>query len=71
MKPYKARSLKNAQTMVRNLRRHVAECHALLKKFDHERKLLAKLAADSAQFFNPLVVAEAKALRDRILKNSS
>ncbi len=33
-----------------------------------ERTLMAKLASDTPQFNNPLVVADAKKLRDEILK---
>ena len=67
-KPYKARSLKNAQATVRNLRKQVAECHALLDKWSRERVMLAQLACETPQFFNPLDVMEAKKIRDRVLK---
>lgn len=69
MKLYKAKSLKNAEKIVRNLRKQIRECLKLLDRFYHERKLMAKLAADSQQFSNPLVVAEAKQIRDRILRS--
>jgi len=68
MKPYKAKSLKAAERAVRSLTRQRAERDELLNIFDRERKLLAKLAADTPQFFNPLDVYEAKKIRDLILK---
>ena len=67
MKPYKAKSLVSAQTMVRRLRRQIAERDELLTRFDSERRLMARLAAETPQFFNPLVVMEAKQIRDHIL----
>lgn len=68
MKPYKAKSLKGAQTRVRQLVKQIVTLHELLNRFALERELMAKLAADSPQFDNPLVVYEAKKIRDRILK---
>ena len=67
MKPYKAKSLISAQAMVRRLRRQIAERDELLTRFDCERRLMARLAAETPQFFNPLVVMEAKQIMDRIL----
>lgn len=68
MKPYKAKSLKGAEAMVRRLRQQIAQRDDLLDRFDHERKMLAKLSADTPQFYNPMIVMEAKQIRDRILK---
>ena len=68
MKPYKAKSLKAAERAVRSLRKQRAERDELLNIFDRERKMLAKLAADTPQFFNPLEVMAAKKIRDLILK---
>lgn len=67
MRIYRARSFKGAVHEVRRLRNHVRECHELLERFDKERKMLAKLAAETPQFFNPLDVMEAKKIRDKIL----
>ena len=39
--------------------------------FDHERMMLAKLAADSPQFCNPFDVVEAKKIRDKILSQAN
>ena len=39
-----------------------------VKRLMGERLLMAKLAADTPQFYNPLDVYQAKQLRDRILK---
>lgn len=75
MKPYKAKSLKAAERAVRSLRKQRAErdellniFDELLNIFDREREMLAKLAAETPQFFNPLHVMEAKKIRDLILK---
>ncbi len=54
--------------MVRNHRKQIAQCHAILDRWSHERKMLAKLAAETPQFFNPFDVMEAKKIRDSILK---
>ena len=53
--------------MVRRLRRQIKDRDDLLTRFDRERRLMARLAAETPQFFNPLVVMEAKQIRDRIL----
>ena len=68
MKSYKAKSLKSAERNVRSLLKQRAERDELLAIFDRERKMLAKLAADTPQFFNPLDVYEAKKIRDLILE---
>lgn len=67
-KLYRAKSLSGAQARVRQLEKQVAECHALLDDFDVDRKLMAMLAAETRQFFNPLHAIEAKRRRDEILK---
>lgn len=64
---YKARTLSGAQDRVRRLENLNARLMAMLDRWDQERKLLARLAADTPQFDNPLQVAEAKQLRDSIL----
>jgi hypothetical protein len=64
---FRATSLKNAERMVRRLQKQVADRDELLERFDRERKLLAKLAADTPQFYNPLHVMEARRIRDSIL----
>jgi hypothetical protein len=67
VKPYKAKSLKSAQTLVRQLRRQIAVRDDLLTKYRNDRKVLAKMAAETPQFFNPLDVSDARRLRDAIL----
>ena len=67
-KPYKARSLKNAQATVRQCRKQITECHKLLERWSHERKMLARLASATPQFSNPFDVIEAQKIRDSILK---
>lgn len=68
MKPYKAKSLKGAERQVRSLRGQLSVCHALLNSFDSDRRLMARLAADTPQFANPITVMEAKKLRDQLLQ---
>lgn len=68
MKPYKAKSLKAAERNVRSLLKQRAERDELLNIFDRERKLLAKLAAKTPQFYNPFDVMEAEKIRDVLLK---
>lgn len=65
---YKAKTLSGAQRRVRELERLVRKQSELLNKFDHQRKLLAKLSAEPPQFYNPLDVMAAKRICDRILK---
>lgn len=67
MKPYKAKSLKGAQTRVRQLQKQVKQRDDLLDHFDRQRLMLARLAAVTPQFYNPLDVVEAKKIRDSIL----
>lgn len=67
MAPYRAKTLSGAQAEVRRLRRQLEECRELLAQFDRERRLMARLAADTPQFSNPLVVWEARKLRDGLL----
>lgn len=67
MKPYKARTITGAQARVRQLMKLVDEQATLLLKFSNQKKLLARLAADTPQFYNPLEVMEAKQLRDSLL----
>ena len=66
-KLYKATSLKSAEREVRYLRKQVAALVELVERLDRDSRLLAMLAADTPQFNNPLVSAQAKQLRDRIL----
>lgn len=67
-KPYKAKSLRGAESRVRQLQKQIAVRDELLIRFDYERKMLAKLAAETPQFDNPLVVLEAKQIRDHVLR---
>lgn len=66
-RPYRAKSLTGAQTRVRQLMRQISQRDNLLIKFDYERKILAKLAAETPQFLNPICVMEAKKVRDEII----
>ncbi len=74
-KPYTARSLKGAQTYVRQLIKSRKEHADLLDKYAAENKdlqakivLLAMLAADGPCFNNPLQIAQAKIYRDGVLR---
>lgn len=67
-KPYKTKSLKSAEREVRKCRRLYEETIALLDQYAKDRKLMAMLAAEGPCFDNPLVIYEAKRLRDQILK---
>ena len=71
MKPYKAKSIKGAERYVRSLLKQRAERDKLLDDYDRQRKMLAKLSADTPQFYNPFDVMEAKTTRDVILKHQS
>jgi chorismate mutase len=57
--------------MVACLRKKIAERDRLIDRWAAERVTLAKLAAETPQFYNPLDVADAKRLRDHILSNNS
>lgn len=70
MKKYQAKSLAGAEAKVRQLQKQISDRDNLLIQFDKERKLMARLAADTPQFFNPIVVYEAKQIRDRILNST-
>lgn len=67
MKPYKGKSLKGAIRRVRELEAQLVERDELLDCFNYERKMLAKLAADTPQFYSPVAAMEAKQIRDQIL----
>ena len=56
--------------MVACLRKQIAERDRLIDRWATERVTLAKLAAETPQFYNPLAVADAKRLRDHILSNA-
>jgi hypothetical protein len=45
----------------------IRQARAIIAKLQADRLLLAKLAAETPQFFNPLEAMEAQALRNRIL----
>lgn len=65
---YHAKSLKGAEREVRRLRKQVAQVAKIMAQYGYERKLLAMLAAETPQFDNPLVVMEAKKVREAVLK---
>ncbi len=47
------------------------ESASVLMEWQYQRSMLAKLAAETPLFYNPLVVYEAKKIRDAILNKSS
>ena len=67
VKSYVAKSIAGAQRRVRELQKQVDERNALLDQWARERQMLAMLAAETPQFYNPLVAMEAKEMRDCIL----
>lgn len=68
--PYQAKTLSGATRRVRQLERIVQEYEMILGRMQTEQKLLAKLAATGPAFHNPLHIAEAVTVRDRVLKES-
>ena len=68
MSKYKAKSLAGAQRRVRQLETQIESWSAVCDQVIKDRNLMAKLAAETPQFFNPLDVMEAKKTRDLILK---
>ncbi len=66
-KIYRARSLRAAERLVRELLKLHQRAVQLLEQYASDRKLLAKLASKTPQFYNPLDVYEAERIRDEIL----
>lgn len=64
---YNPRTLPGAVKRIRELVKEIEELKALLVRIKRERRLLAKLASEKPEFFNPFDVAKAQKLRDRIL----
>lgn len=64
---HRYKSIDGAVRRIRELTRSVKDRDDLLKRWSHELKMLAKLASESPQFYNPLDVVEAKRIRDGIL----
>jgi hypothetical protein len=69
-KLYTARSLPAAKREVRALRKSRRQLTELLDRVYRERNLLAMMAADGPAFRNPLLAAEAKNVRDMVLRQS-
>src|SRR5690606_28275785 len=69
--PYKAKSLKGAERRVREQQKVIERLMLLGERYARDRRLLAKLAADTPQFDNPLAIFEAKKIRDEILSGRS
>lgn len=68
-KLYTAKSISGAQSRVRQLERLYRELNEIAERYYQERNQLAKLAADGPAFYSPLHIAEAKVVRDRVLKS--
>lgn len=49
----------------------IQQLHARIRELKFERLMLAKLAAETPQFFNPLNAAHAKLIRDRVLSQNN
>jgi hypothetical protein len=54
-----------------SMRRTITEWKEHSEKLERERLVLAMLAADTPQFFNPMSAIHAKNLRDRLLSENS
>ena len=66
-KPHKFKSIDGAVRRVRELERQLVEYKKICERLDKEKRVLAKLASDKPEFFNPLAVAAAKEIRDEVL----
>lgn len=66
-KPYTAHTLSGAQAEVRAVRKTLERVQNLLERYAEKRNLLARLAAKTPQFSNPLHAWEAERIRDEIL----
>ena len=64
---YNAKTLSGVRARVRQLENLRDELSTLLEQYDRQRRLLAMLAAETPQFHNPLLVHEAKQIRDELL----
>lgn len=64
---YKAKTITGAQARVRMLERRIQKMDEMIGRIAAERRLMARLAADTPQFSSPLDVRAAKKIRDRIL----
>ncbi len=68
---YKAKTISGAQQRVRQLERHLTLVTRLLDEAAKDRRLLARLAAKTPQFSNPIDVWRAEKVRDRVLANGN
>lgn len=71
MKPYKAKTLIGAERLVRKLKNEIKARDHLLTSFEYDMRQVAKLASETPQFHNPLMVQEAKKKRDQIIFRES
>jgi hypothetical protein len=74
---YKAKTLSGAERRVRTLERLLEDARkdrdlwkSRAESWHGERRVLAKLAADTPHFWSPLDAANAKRLRDTVLAQS-
>lgn len=66
---HKYKSIDGAVRRIVQLKRTVAVYEKLCSQYNHERKLMARLASERPEFSNPLVVWDAKKIRDEILED--
>lgn len=71
MKRYKAKSIQAAEKQVAILRKKCSEQAEQIRDLTYERVQLAKLAADTPQFSDPMFLWAVKKLRDRILQEET
>jgi hypothetical protein len=71
---YKAKTLRGAELEVSRRRRDIVRLNEVIARLatkigdlEHDRQMLARLAAKGPAFSNPIHAAHAEALRDRIL----
>ncbi|MBC7773443.1 MAG: hypothetical protein H7210_13180 [Pyrinomonadaceae bacterium] len=67
-KPYRAKSLRGAQTYVRALIKQVDHMTKLFEEAHAHRTQLAKLSATGPAFYNPIEATNAQQVRDEILR---
>jgi hypothetical protein len=66
---YRAKTLRGAETRVRQLLKTLREYDKICDRLKLERRTLAKLAAEGPCFYNPLDAMAAEILRDKILRD--
>jgi hypothetical protein len=66
---YRAKTISGAQSRVRMREKQLEEADEKMSRLYDELGLLARLAATGPAFYNPMEVAAAERVRDRVLRN--